>query len=784
MAAEVKKEIQLEIAHVLFIDIVEYSKLTNEQQSDVSRAVNHIVRETEQFRVADLSGKLIRIPTGDGMALVFSDNVQAAANCAVQISEAAREDPRIRLRMGIHSGPVTKADDINDRSNITGAGINVAQRVMDCGDAGHILLSRRAADDLAPLQRWHPHLHEIGEAEVKHGVRIPLVNFFTETAGNPDLPNKLKRETRERAATVSRRRKKLLAAIGSVLAVAALASLFLLRVSVKKLEKSIAVLPFANLSAEKENAYFAGGIQDQILTNLAKIGDLKVISRTSVTAYASNQPNVREIAKVLGVAAVVEGSVQRVANRVRISVQLINAATDEHIWAENYERDLTDVFAAQRDIAFEIASSLHAQLSPNEKARLQRRPTSSGAAYLVYLQAQDALSRSQSVEEIEKVAPLYEKAIELDPAFALAFARLSHVEAMIYYSRQTPRILEQARAAANEALRLQPDLPEAHLALGYIHFWGEHDYGRALTEFDLAQAGLPNDADVVAAIAAIQRRQGKWSESTANYQKAAVLNPKDTAIWGMGLAANYTSLRDYSAAAKALDRAIAADPSFFHNHNWRAQLDIDLKGDMRAMEQLLAKTPENVDPDGVVTYSRYELALFQRKYDEAIAVLDRSAAETVEITHAAAGGDCPRSFLRGLAYWLKKDSANSHRSFEEARAVLERRVQESPTVGAMHALLGQIYAGLGRKEDAVREAKRAIELSPESQDRFHGPRLTITVSRIYSLLGDTDSALPLLEHLLYAPGGLTPFLLRLDPIWDPLRGDPRFQNLVAPPAPK
>jgi TolB-like protein len=751
-------------------------KLPNEEQDQVLRRLNELVRQTDAFRAADANGKLIRVPTGDGMALIFFDSGEAPANCALQIAQAAAVNPRLRLRMGIHSGPVNRTQDVNERSNVSGAGINMAQRVMDCGDAGHILLSRRAADDLAPLKRWQPNLHDLGEAEVKHGINIPLVNLFTDTVGNPKLPNKLKREAQLRA----RKRRKVIAVVGAGVAAIALIGLLLFHfLAGRELEKSIAVLPFENLSAEKENAYFAGGIQDEILTNLAKIGDLKVISRSSVMAYASNRPSVREIAKALGVAAVVEGSVQRFANRIRISVQLINAASDQHVWAENYEKDISDIFAAQRDAAFEIASKLHAQLSPNEKARLQQRPTTNSGAYLVYLQAQDALWWSQSQEEVEKVVQLYQKATELDPTFALAFAKLSYMQALMYYNRPNLTVLKQARAAANDAIRLQPDLPEAHFALAYIHLWGDRDYGQALAELDIAKVGLPNDADIFAAIANIERRQGKWAESTKNYEKAAVLNPKDTTIWTMGLAGNYSALRDYSNAAKMFDRGIATDPNFFYGHLWKALLDIESRGDTRAMEQLLAKTPENVDADGQVTFARYELKIFERKYDDALSVLDKSAAEEIEGWFSASGGTYPKSFLRALAYRLKNDSANAYRYFEELRPLLERRVEENQTLGPAHALLGQVYAGLDRRDDAIREGKRALELWPESEDAFHGPHVTTLVAEIYAMLPDADAALPLLEHLVSAPNGLTPSLLKLDPIWDSLRSNPRFAKLIA-----
>ena len=776
MSADDRPKLQVEIGHVLFMDVVGYSKLSVDEQHAIQHQLNEIVRNTEQYR-ATAEDKVTALPTGDGMALVFFTSPETPVVCAIEISTVLKYRPQLQLRMGIHSGPVSRTTDMNQRINIAGAGINMAQRVMDCGDAGHILLSKHTAEDLEHYAHWKPWLHDLGEVEVKHGVRVPIANFYSSEIGNPVLPAKFKQQARYRA----RKRRKLVGfSAAGLAAVGLLVFLLLHYLAGKQFDKSIAVLPFENLSAEKENAYFAGGIQDEILTDLAKIGDLKVISRSSVMGYATNRPNIRDIAKALGVATVVEGSVQRVANRIRISVTLIKAAPDQHVWAENYEKDISDIFAAQRDAAFEIASKLHAQLSPNEKARLQQRPTTNSQAYLVYLQAQDAFWRAQSEEEVEKLAQLYQKATELDPAFARAFAKLSYMQALIYYNRPNLTVLKQARAAANEAIRLQPDLPEAHFALAHIHLWGDRDYGQALAELNMAKVGLPNDADIFTAIANIERRQGKWAESTRNYEKAAVLNPKDTTIWTMGLAGNYSALRDYSNAAKMFDRGIAADPNFFYGHLWKALLDIESRGDTRAMEQLLANTPENVDADGQVTFARYELKIFERKYDDALAVLDKSAADPIEAwKNPSSGGEYPKAFLRALAYRLKNDAPNAHQFFEESRSVLESRIQKNQMIGAAHALLGKILAGLDRREDAIREGKRALELSPESEDALHGPAVTNSVAEIYAMLGDAEAALPLVEHLLSAPQGLTPALLKLDPIWDPLRNDARFSKLIA-----
>ncbi|PYL51570.1 MAG: hypothetical protein DMF33_10350, partial [Verrucomicrobia bacterium] len=339
MPAETKGNLQLEIGHVLFIDIVGYSQLSNNEQSKLLSELNAVVRSAESFRLAEAEGKLVRLPTGDGMALIFRHSPQEPVRCALEISQGLKTHPELRVRMGIHSGPVNQVADVNERANIAGAGINIAQRVMNCGDAGHLLLSKHVAEDLQHYSEWRLYLHDVGQCEAKHGEVISIVNLYTSELGNPEPP-RLKRPQSE----VRRRRRNALLFAGASLVVLAAVGLFLLpRASARKIDKSIAVLPFQNLSDEKENAYFADGIQDDILTNLSKIGDLKVISRMSVMSYRGDGVrNAREIGKALGVASLLEGSVRRIGNRVRVSVQLIKANNDEHIWAEDYDRDLTD----------------------------------------------------------------------------------------------------------------------------------------------------------------------------------------------------------------------------------------------------------------------------------------------------------------------------------------------------------------------------------------------------------------------------------------------------------
>src|SRR3989475_2996976 len=364
----------------------------------------------------------------------------------------------------------------------------------------------------------------------------------------------------------SHRRRNLIMLIAIGVIISAGAGFFLLpRASARKIDKSIAVLPFQNLSDEKENAYFADGIQDDILTNLSKIGDLKVISRMSVMTYRGDGArNAREIGKALGVATLLEGSVRRAGNRVRVSVQLINANNDEHIWAEDYDRDLTDVFALQTDLAHKIASSLQAKLSQSEKARIDRMPTQNPDAYLLFIQAHDHANRPDMFREASfKAEQLFEQAIKLDPNFAAAFAGLSKVESWIYHSFEpTPARREKARFNADQALRLQPDLAEGHLALGFSYYYGDRDYERALTEFEIAKRDLPNEAQAYMAIGAIQRRQGKWKESTANFEKSVALDPKNVGfLYNLGF--SYVAEGNFETADKIFDRALAVSPESF-----------------------------------------------------------------------------------------------------------------------------------------------------------------------------------------------------------------------------
>ena len=510
-------DLKFEIGHVLFMDIVGYSKLVIDKQTELTRKLNGIVRDVPQFDAAEAEGSLVRLPTGDGIALVFRSNPEAAAQCALEISKALRAHPEIKIRMGIHSGPVNETADVNDRANIAGAGINIAQRVMDCGDADHILLSKRVADDLENYARWQSRLHDLGEAEVKHGVRVHLVNLFGDGFGNPALPSKL-RELERRSRSIAKQTW----LIAGLIVFAALAGVFCwLRfhstaksqssLAPEVLEKSIAVLPFENLSANADNAYFADGIQDEIITRLSKIGDLKVISRTSTRHYKSSPENLPEIARQLGVAHILEGSVQKAVDRVRINVQLIKASTDAHLWADIYDRNMTDIFLVESEVAQAIAEALQAKLTGREQQILAVKPTNNLEAYDAYLRGLAFEPRvfSSTNDILEKVTAFYERAVELDPTFALAWARLSRADSRMYFGfSSTPAHRDAAERALKIAQKLEPDTAETLLAQAYYQYRVLRDYELARATFRRVERILPGSSEIPRGLAAITLRQG------------------------------------------------------------------------------------------------------------------------------------------------------------------------------------------------------------------------------------------------------------------------------------
>ncbi|MEY2493607.1 MAG: hypothetical protein QOJ45_99 [Verrucomicrobiota bacterium] len=574
-------------------------------------------------------------------------------------------------------------------------------------------------------------------------------------------------------------RRNVLALVAAGIVISAAAGFFLLpRASARKLDKSIAVLPFENFSDDKENAFFADGIQDDILTNLAKIGDLKVISRTSVMPYRGKEKNVREIGKALGVSTILEGSVRKKDNRVRVNVQLIDAVTDEHIWAQDYDRDLTDVFAIQTDLAQKIAHELRAHLSPTEKMMMTLKPTENGEAYLAFVQAHDLQMHREDFAKLKQAEQLYDRALQLDSRFALAAAGSSRLQSWIYHSFDpTDLRRNKARVLANRALNLQPALPEGHLALGFSVYYGERDYERALREFAIAERGLPNEADVYLAIGAIQRRQGKWEESNANLEKAVSLSPNDT--WPLqNLALNYEILRNFGSANKTIERGLKLDPHSLALWSIKAKLAISENGNLEILERgakAFLEKQQSDDSDSQLGAEIVHAILLQRKYAEALRAAEKLKDESLA---QSPEGLVLKYQAIGIAKRMLKDEAGSREAFLQAKVLAEKFVNEAPADGLRHSKLGGILAWLGEKDAAIAEAKRGTELLPETVDAFDGPSATEALAEVYAIVGEQDKAIDLLDGLLSRPSHVTTAMLKVVPICDSLRENPRFIEML------
>ena len=751
--------LHLEIAHVLFMDVVGYSKLLVNEQREAVHQLNEAVRGAPQFSKSSAAGKLIRIPTGDGMALVFFQSPEEPVQCAMEIARALKNDPHVRLRMGVHSGPVDQIRDVNDRSNVAGAGINIAQRVMDCGDAGHILISKRVAEDLRQDRHWHPHLHELGEIELKHGEKVGIVNLYTEELGNPHPPEKLSNHQApprlptagfEKAPTVP--------------------------------EKSIAVLPFENLSAEQENAFFTDGVQDEILTNLAKIADLKVISRTSVLQYKTGMKrNLREIANALGVAHVVEGTVQRAGNRVRVSAQLIDARSDTHLWAEHYHRPLDDVFAIQSEIAKAVADELQAKLSPAEKAAIEQKPTDDLAAYDRYIRAKALLTGTAHLDarlgdNLSQAVRLLNQAIARDPNFLLAYCQLiwAHAQVYFYGFDHTAARLALANDALERAMRLGPDRGEAHLAAAWIYYYCYFDYDRARAELDLARRTLPNEAFVFAMAGYIDRRQGRWKELVSHLERALEIDPRNVFILQV-LSASHKLFRRFTEMGHVLDRTLAIVPADAMLRVARAFVELESRADTAPLGATIHDVvTEDPNAGEAIADHWFHFALCERDPAEVTRALAFISSEGDTLYNVR----MPRNVFEGIAARARGDAVTAQSAFTAARAEMEKIIIEQPDYAQALCMLGVIDAGLGRKEEARTEGRRAVELLPLTKDALTGGELMTFLAIIYAWTGEKDLAFKQLTSLLEIPGWLSYGLLRLHPYWDPLRDDPRFEKIV------
>jgi TolB-like protein/class 3 adenylate cyclase/Tfp pilus assembly protein PilF len=802
MSVEVKKEIELEIAYVLFIDIVGYSKLVTHEQRRLLELLNQVVREAEHFRVAEAKSRLITVPTGDGMALVFYNTPEAPVECALEISRAASEHPELKLRMGINGGPVSGVVDVSGRSNIAGAGINIAKRVMDCGDAGHILISKHLAEDVEQYGDWKRHLHDLGECEVKHGVRVSVVNLYTEDVGNPEVPQKVREARHQAAAPVGERQglSKSWIVAAALIILFALGGLLLLRRSASIRngattapapavstapsipEKSIAVLPFENLSEEKANAYFADGIQDEILTRLAKIADLKVISRTSTQQYQSKPGNLREIASQLGVAHILEGSVQKSGDAVRVNVQLIKAANDSHLWADTFDRKLTDIFAVESEVAKAIAEQLRAKLTGQEEQVISAKPTDNPEAYDAYLRGLAYSLKANIPANLLGAQKYLREAVKFDPKFALAWALLSNVESRGYRTQSlqpTVALREEARQAAGTALTLQPTLGEAVWAKGYYHYSCLKDYDTAVRYFEQARQLLPNSSLIPESLAYLERRRGQWERSESYFNEAERLDPRNAYILTQH-AASYAMLRRFPEAVRKLDQVLNITPDDVDTLALKASI-YQAESDLPHAAALLAPLHPNADDSNVVTTQVYQ------------AILERNPAPIIpRLKEIVAKPDPALGYLNGdLRFYLgwaqevAGDHAAALESWKQARSELEPFLTEQPDNWGLMCDLALTNMGLGEKAAAFAFVEKGMSVVPIEKDAMDGAAQIEILARVTAQMGDPDRAIAALQKLLSIPceGALasvvplTPALLRLDPMFDPLRNDPRFQKL-------
>jgi len=657
-------DVKFEIGHVLFIDIVGYSKLLIHEQSEQLQKLREIARATEQFRVAQAEGKLLRLPTGDGGALVFPDNPEMPVACAMEISKALKNHPDLRVRMGIHSGPVKEVTDLNEQANIAGAGINMAQRVMDCGDAGHILLSKRVADDLEQYGRWRPLLHDLGLCEVKHGVTLSIVNLYSDDIGNSETPKNFKS-----AGTPEKK-------VGTGSPVP---------------RKSIAVLPFENLSEDKANVYFADGIQEEILTLLSRIGDLKVISRTSTQRFKNTAEQIPDIAKQLGVATILEGGVRKAGDQVRVHVQLIDAENDSHLWAERYDRKLTDIFSVESDIAAKIADALQAKLTGAERRAISSRPTENTEAHQLYLKGHYQWLKFFAPGH-EKSRDYFLQAIELDSSYALAYQGLAG-----YYGFGAANGLLspnenwlKAEELNTKALALDENLAEAYHFLAAIKLYYYRDWPAAEWAFHRSAELDPNSGETPDHYSFCLAFFGRNQEALVQMERAAELDPLSPGL-NLNRGKLLFFLRDY-------DRAI---------DQFKKTLELHL-GYAAAHECL----GDACEKKGLTSEAVTQWTAALNLSGEA------EQAEILEQTFVASGFEAA---VRALA--------------QKQLERLQQKTARGDYVPAWHYLMG--YVRLGENEQAFAWLAKAAE-----------------------------------ERNWFA------FQIKVNPILDPLRSDPRFSEIL------
>src|SRR5438046_507798 len=664
--------------------------------------------------------------------------------------------------MGVHSGPVSRIIDVNDKTNFAGSGINVAQRVLDCGDAGHILLSAHVAEDLAQYRQWQPCLHDLGECEVKHGLHLHLFNFYKQNLGNPQVPEKLSRRRRwnqesEIVRPVSLRRRPrsllVLTLVVAALAVVISSLTFFQRVSLRMTsstppvgtagkvavlipEKSIAILPFENLSGDKANAYFAEGIHDEILMRLSKIADLKVISRTSTQHYTSAPANLPAIAKQLGVAHILEGRVQKRSDAVRVNVQLIRAANDSQVWADTFDRKLTDIFSVESEVAKAIADQLRAKLTGPEEQVIAAKPTENVEAYDAYLRGLAyTLKAANSAANSRGAQKYLREAVRLDPKFALGWALLPYVDPAGYLTQTlqpTVALREEARRAVETALTLDPNLGEALHAKGYYHYACLKDYDTAVRYFEQARHLLPNSSRIPESLAYVTRRRGEWDQSESFFNEAERLDPRNVYVLGQH-GQSYIALRRFSEALHKFDQILNITPDDMDTLAVKASV-AQAEGDLSRAAALLAPLHPPAD-DSNVLYTQVYQAILERRSAQVIPRLKEILAQHDPAWGYATG---EMRFWLGWAQEVAGDDAGARESWQQARSELEPFLKEQPENYNLIYDLALTNMGVGDKNAALALSEQAIALMPVEKDAFDGPAPIEILARVAARMGEPD----------------------------------------------
>ena len=578
MTADLEEDAQLEIGHVLFMDIVGFSKLLVDEQTAASRKLNEIVRQTEPFRGAEAANKLMRLPTGDGMVLVFFSGPEAPARCAMEVGLALKECS-FGVRMGVHSGPVNKVSDVNDRSNVAGTGINIAQRVMDCGDAGHILLSRRVSEDLEQHSRWRPRLHHLGEFEVKHGVKVDVVNLYTDDVGNPALPERLKGK---RIAVRSRFPKSLIAAAGMALLALIGGGIWFAwhrssqssistSAAVPVPQKSVAILPFRPLSSQNRDEALENGMADTLIAKLSTIAEIIIPSLSSAQKYSEQEHDPIAAGRLLHVRSVLDGTLQKMADRIRVTARLINVADGASLWTGTFDEQFTDVFAVQDAIAQKVADALAVRLSEDEQKRLTKRHTDDTEAYQLYLKGRFYWNK-YSEEGYMKSIEFFKQAVEKDPNYALAYSGLADSYSLLGEVSFLPpkEVFPLARAHAEKALKLDETLSEAHLSLGIVKLFYDWDVPSAEKELLRAKELDPHNVQVYHFNGHRLEFQSRFEEAIAEFKRGIELDPTNLII-NTELANAYYFARQFDAAITQCRKTLELDPNFGTAAIWLAQ---------------------------------------------------------------------------------------------------------------------------------------------------------------------------------------------------------------------